>query len=257
MCVGVTCVECATSADCSSDPTEADLRHHRAHVRRVLQRRSVRSEARRGAGCLYGPPGWALRDGCGGDLRGPGRDTVPESSQHVERRDRSGAVLHARSRAARSQWRWLDSANDAHASDCAWRADGSRSWAVRAPVGGPRSRSSAGQRCHRRWSKPALDLQSGAFYVRGLKISLSASIGIKATPGTSGALTLRLDHVSRRQLPGGRHPARWCGFDIRNTTVTRGGPGVDIGTDGWRRYSDLRISAERGAESRSLRLRSK
>ena len=65
-------------------------------------------------------------------------------------------------------------------------------------------------------AKPGLELQAGAFYVRGLKISPSASIGIKATPGASDTLTLRLNHVTVDSCQGGGILLGGAAFDIRN-----------------------------------------
>jgi hypothetical protein len=75
-------------------------------------------------------------------------------------------------------------------------------------------------------ASPALDLQQGRFYVRGVKISPSASVGINAVvPNTSLALTLRLDTVTVDSCQKGGILLDGAAFDIKNTIVTNNGPG--------------------------------
>jgi hypothetical protein len=71
---------------------------------------------------------------------------------------------------------------------------------------------------------PAFGMTNGAIYIRGVKFSSSASIGVKAAGGT-----LRLDTVTVDGCMGGGILLDGAAFDIRNTTVTRSGPGDDGG----------------------------
>jgi hypothetical protein len=75
-----------------------------------------------------------------------------------------------------------------------------------------------------------LDLENGGFYVRDLKVSLSASIGIDAAAAAPAAVALRLDHVTVDSCQGGGILLDGAAFDIRNSTVTNNGPGDDVGT---------------------------
>jgi hypothetical protein len=78
----------------------------------------------------------------------------------------------------------------------------------------------------------ALDLQSGLFYVRGLKVSPSASIGINAAPGATDSLTLRLDGVTIDSCQKGGMFLGGAAFDVRNTVLTNNGPG-QTGATAW------------------------
>ena len=104
-------------------------------------------------------------------------------------------------------------------------------------------------------AKPGFDLQSGAFYVRGFKISPSASVGIKAAPGASDELTLRLDRVTVDSCQGGGILIDGAAFDIRNTTVTRSGPADDMGT-GWGglRIKNLLATGPKQVASSTIRM---
>jgi hypothetical protein len=82
-------------------------------------------------------------------------------------------------------------------------------------------------------ANPGLDLQSGQFYVRGVTISPSGSVGINAAiPNSSLALTLRLDTVTVDSCQKGGILLDGAAFDIKNTTVTNNGPGQN-GTFIW------------------------
>jgi hypothetical protein len=76
-------------------------------------------------------------------------------------------------------------------------------------------------------TSPAFSMQSGSVYIRGVKFSPSASIGIKATGGT-----LRLDTVTVDSCMAGGILLDGAAFDIRNATVTNNGP-AQQGTTFW------------------------
>jgi hypothetical protein len=69
-------------------------------------------------------------------------------------------------------------------------------------------------------STPVFSMQSGSVYIRGVKFSPSASIGIKTTGGTLG-----LNGVIVNSCMGGGLVLSGTTFDIENTTVTGNGPG--------------------------------
>jgi hypothetical protein len=73
---------------------------------------------------------------------------------------------------------------------------------------------------------PGFSLQGGSVYIRAVKFSPSASIGIKST---GGAITL--DGVTVDSCMGGGIFLSGTTFDIENTTVTNNGPGSQ-GTSG-------------------------
>lgn len=81
-------------------------------------------------------------------------------------------------------------------------------------------------------ARPALDIRGGLFYVRGVQLRSSSSVGISASPGTNASATLRLDHVTVDSCMGGGILLDGAAFDIRNTTVTNNGPGQQ-GTTSW------------------------
>lgn len=69
---------------------------------------------------------------------------------------------------------------------------------------------------------PAFHLASGDAYLRDLRVSTVASLGIQADFGS----TLRLDHLLVTGNSGGGILLDGAAFDIRNTTVTSNGPGT-------------------------------
>ena len=75
-------------------------------------------------------------------------------------------------------------------------------------------------------TSPGFSLQSGSVYIRAVKFSPSASIGIKSTGGN-----LTLDGVTVDSCMGGGIFLSGTTFDIENTTVTNNGPGAQ-GTSG-------------------------
>lgn len=72
---------------------------------------------------------------------------------------------------------------------------------------------------------PAFDIRSGRFYMRAIKVSPSASVGINAVPGNPDPITLRLDTVTIDSCQKGGIFLDGAAFEIRNTTVTNNGPG--------------------------------
>jgi hypothetical protein len=81
-------------------------------------------------------------------------------------------------------------------------------------------------------AQDGLDLQSGLFYIRDLKVSASLLVGIKATPGASDSLTLRLERVTVDSCQKGGILLAGAAFDIGNTIITNNGPGQE-GTTSW------------------------
>ena len=75
-------------------------------------------------------------------------------------------------------------------------------------------------------TSPGFSLQGGSVYIRAVKFSPSASIGIKSTGGN-----LTLDGVTVDSCMGGGIFLSGTTFDIENTTVTGNGPGAQ-GTSG-------------------------
>lgn len=69
-------------------------------------------------------------------------------------------------------------------------------------------------------TSPGFNMTSGLVYVRGIKFSSSASLGISATGGT-----LVLDTVVVDSCQGGGILLDGAAFQISNSTVTRNGPG--------------------------------
>jgi hypothetical protein len=78
-------------------------------------------------------------------------------------------------------------------------------------------------------AQPGVDVRNGLFYARDIKVAPSATIGISAVPGAGAAVTLRLEHVTVDSCQGGGILLDGAGFDIRNTTVMRSGPGTFMG----------------------------
>jgi len=73
---------------------------------------------------------------------------------------------------------------------------------------------------------PGFSLQGGSVYIRAVRFSPSASIGIKSTGGT-----ITLDGVTVDNCMGGGIFLSGTTFDIENTTVMKNGPGSQ-GTSG-------------------------
>jgi hypothetical protein len=76
---------------------------------------------------------------------------------------------------------------------------------------------------------PALNVQSGSVYVRGVKVSASAAICVNATGGSLALDTVTVDSC----LDGGIF-VNGAAFDIRNTTITQNGPSSDLSWGGMR-----------------------
>jgi hypothetical protein len=75
-------------------------------------------------------------------------------------------------------------------------------------------------------TSPGFSMQGGSVYVRAVKFSPSASIGIKSTGGS-----ITLDGVTVDSCMGGGIVLSGTTFDIENTTVMNNGPGAQ-GTSG-------------------------
>ena len=75
-------------------------------------------------------------------------------------------------------------------------------------------------------TSPGFSLQGGSVYIRAVRFSPSASIGIKSTGGS-----LTLDGVTVDSCMGGGIFLSGTTFDIENTTVMNNGPGAQ-GTSG-------------------------
>lgn len=78
-------------------------------------------------------------------------------------------------------------------------------------------------------ASPALSMQSGSVYIRALKFSSSGSTGISATGGT-----LLLDTVLVDGCPTGGVFLDGTQFDLENTTVENSGPSSDLSWGGIR-----------------------
>lgn len=80
-------------------------------------------------------------------------------------------------------------------------------------------------------AQPAFDLNAGKVYIRGIKFSASAAVGIRATSQntTSDFTTLRLDTVVVDSCQQGGILLDGVAFDIRNCTLTNNGPGSNGG----------------------------
>lgn len=101
-------------------------------------------------------------------------------------------------------------------------------WAFQQPQGSP-ALSIIGQQSAFVASAvdPAITLRSGSLYVRAVKLSSLVDVGIRALGGT-----LELDHVVVDSCMGGGILLDGAAFNIRNTTVTRNGPG-QLGVATW------------------------
>ena len=75
---------------------------------------------------------------------------------------------------------------------------------------------------------PGFNLGSGVVYLRDLKLSSSASICIEATGGT-----LNLDNVMVNSCAGGGVLLNGAAFDVENATVMGNGPGTFMGLTTW------------------------
>lgn len=231
VCVGVTCVECATSADCKSDLTKpiCDTTAHTCGA--------CTSDDQCGAK-LGSTPGvcMAHQDGrCATDAEAIYVDSANTSCIAILRAETDGT-----------------SAQPFCTLDLARRllnGDGSLPPAARTLLivrGGPMDAATGpfirpaggtevsiiGQNSAVivGGTKRGLDFQNGAFYVRDLKVSLSTSIGINAAAVAPAVVALRLDHVTVDSCQGGGILLDRATFDIVNTTVTNSGPGDDVGT---------------------------
>ncbi len=226
VCVGVTCVECATSADCSSDPTKPICDTTTNSCVRCAS--DDQCSAKLGADpgvCMAHQDGRCATDAetiyvepkTGTDCRNilqddlDGTAALPFCNIDLARR-----VLASDS--TKAQPRTLVRVRGTMNAPAA---------AFSRPTGRPEV-SIVGQQSAfvAGGAQPSFDLRNGLFYLRGIKVSSSGSIGIKAAPGSSDSLTLRLDHVTVDNCQSGGILLDGTAFDIRNTTVTRSGPGA-------------------------------
>ena len=232
VCVGVTCVECASSTDCASDPTKpiCDTNAHSC----------VACSSDDQCVAKLGPnPGVCM-------AHQNGHCAIDAETIYVEPKPSpacNNVLLSDSDGTAALPLCNIDLARRVLASDSAQaqprtlvRLRGTLNAAMapftRTPgrpevsIVGQQSAVIAGG------AQPGLDLQSGLFYVRGLKISPSASIGINAAPGATDSLTLRLDGVTIDSCQKGGLFLGGAAFDVRNTVVTNNGPG-QAGATAW------------------------
>ena len=235
VCVGVTCVECAGSADCKSDPTKpiCDTTAHTCGPCSSDDQCAAKLGAAPGV-CM------AHQDGrCATDAEAIYVDPTNTTTC-------TSILLSGTDGTSARPFCALDLARRLLNGDGTLPPSTRTLLIVRGgpmdAAAGPFTRGSGGEvsiigqntAVIAAGAKPGLELQAGAFYVRGLKISPSASIGIKATPGASDTLTLRLDHVTVDSCQGGGIFLGGAAFDIRNTVVTRSGPSADLAWGGIR-----------------------
>jgi hypothetical protein len=90
---------------------------------------------------------------------------------------------------------------------------------------------------------PAVSVQGGSVYMRGVKLTALASLGISAKGGT-----LALDTVTVDSCTGGGILVDGTAFDIRNTAITRNGPSSDLSWGG------MRVASLAASGSKNLHL---
>ena len=230
VCVGVTCVECASSTDCVSDPTKP-ICETTAHscVACSSDDQCVAKLGPNPGVCMAHQNGHCATDaetiyveskpspGCNNVLL---QDTDGTAALPFCNIDLARRVLAIDS--AQAQPRTLVRLRGTlNAATTPFTRTPARS---EVSIVGQQGAVIAGG------AQPGLDLQSGLFYVRGLKISPSASIGINAAPGAADSLTLRLSGVTVDSCQRGGILLAGAAFDIRNTVVTNNGPGDMMGT---------------------------
>ena len=234
VCVGVTCVECATSADCSSDPTKPICNTTNNSCERCIS--DDECSAKLGA-----DPGVCM-------AHQDGRCATDAETIYVEPKtgtDCRNVLQDDLDGTAALPFCNIDLARRVLASDSAKaqprtlvRVRGTSSAAIgpftRTPgrsevsiIGQPSAVIAGG-------AQQGLDLRSGSFYLRGLKVSASVLVGINAAPTASDSLTLRLDTVTVDSCLKGGIFLAGVAFEIRNTTVTRNGPSDDLSWGGIR-----------------------
>jgi hypothetical protein len=233
VCVGVTCVECATSADCESDPTKpiCDTTAHTCRACTSDDQCAAKlgstpgvcmahqdGRCATGAEAIYVDP---ANTSCTGILRA---ETDGTSAQPFCTLDLARRLLNGDGSlppAARTLLIVRGGPMDAAAGTFVRPAGG-----MEVSIIGQNSAVIAAG------PKRGLDLQNGSFYVRDLKISLSASTGINAVAMPPAVVTLRIERVTVDSCQGGGILLDGATFDIRNATVTKSGPADDLGT-GW------------------------
>lgn len=225
VCVGVTCVECASSADCASDSTKpiCDTNAHSC----VPCSSDDQCVAKLGADpgvCMAHQDGHCAIDAetiyvepkTGSDCRNvlqsdaDGTAAVPLCTLELARRVLASDSAQAQPRTLVRVRGTLNAAVGPF-TRTAGRPEASIVGQQGAVVVGA--------------AQPGIDLQSGLFYVRGLKVSPAASVGIRAVPGPTDSLTLRLDGVTVDSCQQGGILLGGAAFDLRNTVVTNNGPG--------------------------------
>jgi len=219
VCVGGTCVQCATSADCTTDPTKpiCDTSSHTCGACSSDSECAAKLGANPGV-CMAHQDGRCATDGetvyvenktgCmdttvndqGGTSAVPFCSTGPVQTVIANNDVRTLVLVRGTVNAATSPFQ-----------RSATRSEVSI-------VGQQSAVIAAG-------AQPGLDVQGGRFYVRDLKISLSTSVGISAVPGNPGPITLRLDTVNVDTCQKGGILLNGAAFDIRNSVVTNNGPG--------------------------------
>jgi hypothetical protein len=232
VCLGVTCVECATTADCSSSPAKpiCDPGTHACVPCSTDDQCAAKLGPDPGV-CMAHQDGHCATDaetiyvepkpapGCNNVLLSDsdGTAALPLCTIDLARRILASDSAQAQPRTL-VRVRGTLNAAIAPFTRTAGRAEVS--------IVGQQGAVIAGG------AQPGLDLQSGLFYVRALKISPSASVGINAAPGNTDSLTVRLDSVTVDSCQKGGIFLGGAAFDIRNTIVTNNGPG-QAGATAW------------------------
>lgn len=218
VCVGFTCVECATSSDCSADPKKP-ICDTTAHTCGACTGDSQCADklgpnpgvcmAHQDGRCatdaetVYVQNSTGCDDGGGGTAAAPFCSMTPVQAAIVNSDARTVVVVRGTVSSAAAPFNRSPT-----------RKESSIVGQLSAVIAG---------------AQAGLDIRNGLFYARDIKISPSAAAGISAVPATGSAVTLRLEHTTVDSCQGGGILLDGAGFDIRNTTVTRNGPGDDMG----------------------------
>lgn len=219
VCVGFTCVECATSADCNSDPTKpiCDTAAHTCGACTGDSQCADKLGPNPGV-CMAHQDGHCATDaetvyvqnttGCSdtgaGTAAAPFCSMTPAQGSIANSDAQTLVVVRGTVNGATTPFNRSVTRKEASI------------------VGQQSAVIAAG-------AQPGLDVRNGLFYARDLKLSLSTVACINAVPTTGAAVTLRLDHVTVDSCQGGGIVIDGAGFDIRNTIVTNNGPGDDGG----------------------------
>lgn len=224
VCVGGTCVQCATSADCTTDSTTpiCDTTSHACRACTSDSECAVKLGANPGV-CMAHQDGHCATDaetvyvenktGCmdttvndqGGTSAVPFCSMGPVQTVVANSDVRTLVLVRGTVNAATSPFQRNASRSEVSV------------------LGQQDAFIAAG-------AQPGLEVQGGRFFVRGLKISAAASIGVTAVSGNPGPITLRLDTVTVDSCQKGGILLDGAAFDIRNAVVRNNGPGDMMGT---------------------------